>query len=421
MKKNILIISEVFRKGGAGNATNNFLNFFSDFHNTKLIIPYTKNKKKNVINYYNNFSFLIYFFYKLFNRILSFIFSNNRFYFFNKLTKGCLFSSEKIQKKIKDFKPDVIIILWFEYILNYREVLNIKNKFKCEVVFIPFDMFNFTGGCRYTQSCENFKIECEDCPALSKFLKNFAKNSYLERKKNLEDIKAKFIFPSTFAKNFAFSTKIINIDTVNDIINYPTNLKTGRSFNSKNKLIKKVKERSKNKKIIFLGAQDLREWRKGMHNFINIISILKTNYHNIFNDILLIAAGKDSSKLLEDFKDNSLCFENLSLENLYNIYEISDLIVVPSLQEWSSLMMSEAASLEKTIFAFKTGSSEDLIINNINGYIFDPYNYNYIAKKIALFLGNQSSFYVENRENYLNELRSNYDTKALKNKFLKFV
>ena len=46
MKKNILIISEVFRKGGAGNATNNFLNFFSDFHNTKLIIPYTKNKKK---------------------------------------------------------------------------------------------------------------------------------------------------------------------------------------------------------------------------------------------------------------------------------------------------------------------------------------------------------------------------------------
>jgi glycosyltransferase involved in cell wall biosynthesis len=178
---------------------------------------------------------------------------------------------------------------------------------------------------------------------------------------------------------------------------------------------------SKNKKVIFLGAQDLREWRKGMHNFINIISILKTNYRDFFKDILIIAAGKDSSKLLEDYKENSLCFENLSLENLYNIYEISDLIIIPSLQEWSSLMMSEAASLEKTIFAFKTGSSEDLVLNNVNGYVFDPYNYNDIVKKIVSFLNNPSNFYIEDRDKYFNELRNNYDKRTLKNKFLKFI
>ncbi len=421
MKKNILIISEVFRKGGAGNATNNFLDFFSEFHNTKLIVPYTKIKKKNIINYYNNFSFIIYIIYKSFNRLLSFIFTNNKFYFFNKLTNGCLFNSKKIQKKIKDFKPDLVVILWFEYILNYKEVVKIKNQLKCEIVFIPFDMFNFTGGCRYTQSCENFKIECNNCPALSEKFKTFAKISFIERKKNLKEIKAKFIFPSTFAKNFAFSTEIIDSDTISEIINYPTNLQSGQSYISNNKLIENVKEVSKNKKVIFLGAQDLREWRKGMHNFINIISILKTNYRDFFKDILIIAAGKDSSKLLEDYKENSLCFENLSLENLYNIYEISDLIIIPSLQEWSSLMMSEAASLEKTIFAFKTGSSEDLVLNNVNGYVFDPYNYNDIVKKIVSFLNNPSNFYIENRDKYFNELRNNYDKRTLKNKFLKFI
>ena len=46
MKKNILIISEVYKKGGAGNATNNFLDFLSEFYNTKLIVPHTKIKKK---------------------------------------------------------------------------------------------------------------------------------------------------------------------------------------------------------------------------------------------------------------------------------------------------------------------------------------------------------------------------------------
>lgn len=421
MKKNILIISEVYKKGGAGNATNNFFDFLTEIYNTKLIVPHTKTKTKNIVNYYNNFSYLIYIVYKLFNRLLSFFFSNNKFYFFNKLTKGCLFNSGKIQKKIKDFKPDIIIILWFEYILNYKEILNIKNEFKCEVVFIPFDMFNFTGGCRYTQSCENFKIECNNCPAVRKNFKSFAKNSFIERKKYLNDIKAKFIFPSTFSKNFAFSTKIIDPDTINEIINYPTNLQTEKFFSLNNKLIEEVKMLSMNKKVIFLGAQDLREWRKGMHNFINIISILKTKHQDFFKNILIIAAGKDSSKLLENYKENSLCYENLSLKNLYNIYQISDLIVVPSLQEWSSLMMSEAASLEKTIFAFKTGSSEDLVINNVNGYIFDPYNYNNIVKKIILFLNNPSNFYIENHDKTFKLLRNNNDRNTLKNKFLNFI
>ena len=421
MKKNVLIISEVFRKGGAGNATNNFLNFFSETYDTKLIVPYIKTKNINIINYYNNFSFLIYIIYKLFNRLLSFFFSNNKFYFFNKFTKGCLFSSKKIKKKIKNFNPDIIIILWFEYILNYQEVLKIKNEFNCEIIFIPFDMFNFTGGCRYTQSCENFKIQCNNCPALSKKFTNFIRNSFREKKKYLSEIKAKFIFPSTFARDFAFSTKIIKQDTINQIISYPINPQIDQSLNLNNQIVDRVKLLSKNKKIIFLGAQDLREWRKGMHNFINIISILKTNHKNFFKNILIIAAGKESSKLLMNFKENSLCFENLSLQSLYNIYNLSDLIVVPSLQEWSSLMMSEAVNLKKTIFAFKTGSSQDLIINKVNGYIFDPYNYNNIVKQIVLFLSNPSKFYVKDRSKYFEKLKKNYDNKKIKNKFLKFL
>ena len=241
----------------------------------------------------------------------------------------------------------------------------------------------------------------------------------MKEKKYLSEIQAKFIFPSTFARDFAFSTKIIEHDTVNQIISYPTNPQIDQSPNSNDKIVDRVKLLSKNKKIIFLGAQDLREWRKGMHNFINIISILKTNHKNFFKNILIIAAGKDSSKLLKNFEENSLCFENLSLQSLYNIYNLSDLIVVPSLQEWSSLMMSEAVSLEKTIFAFKTGSSKDLIVNKVNGYVFDPYNYNNIVQQIVLFLSNPSKFYIKNRSKYFEGLRNNYDNKVLKKEIFK--
>ena len=98
MKKNVLIISEVFRKGGAGNATNNFLDFFSETYDTKLIVPHTKIKNDNIINYYNNFSFLFYISYKLFNRLLSFIFFQIiNFIFLINLQKGAFL----VQKKLK--------------------------------------------------------------------------------------------------------------------------------------------------------------------------------------------------------------------------------------------------------------------------------------------------------------------------------
>ena len=58
-------------------------------------------------------------------------------------------------------------------------------------------------------------------------------------------------------------------------------------------------------------------------------------------------------------------------------------------------MMSEAVSLEKTIFAFKTGSSKDLIINKVNGYVFDPYNYNNIVQQIVLFLEIHQNFILK--------------------------
>ena len=45
--KNILIISEVYKKGGAGNATNNIFEFFNkNFNNVNLLIPLKKIQSK---------------------------------------------------------------------------------------------------------------------------------------------------------------------------------------------------------------------------------------------------------------------------------------------------------------------------------------------------------------------------------------
>ena len=43
--------------------------------------------------------------------------------------------------------------------------------------------------------------------------------------------------------------------------------------------------------------------------------------------------GKDSSKILKDFKKNTICIDNLKHSELYEIYKMSDLIIIPSLQD----------------------------------------------------------------------------------------
>ena len=138
-----------------------------------------------------------------------------------------------------------------------------------------------------------------------------------------------------------------------------------------------------------------------------------------FSKIKIISVGKNASKILSNFEENSICLESLNLEDLFLIYKHSDLIIIPSLQEWSSLMMSEAVSLNKVIFSFDTGSSKDLIKNYVNGYVFESYDYNNVVKNMHYYLSDPNGFLSNGKSEYLHEIKKKYDNQSLKQKYLK--
>ena len=115
----ILLISETYKKGGAGNATKNIFNFiknkFPETSDIKLVVPFYKTKDRNIVSYYNFFTYIIYILFKLTNRFIAIIFSLNKFYFFNKFINISLFKAKSLNKALKDFKSDIIIILWYIY------------------------------------------------------------------------------------------------------------------------------------------------------------------------------------------------------------------------------------------------------------------------------------------------------------------
>ena len=189
--KNILIISESFEHGGSGNATKAIFEYFKKNFSTKILVTHSNIKDNSVVNYYNSLNYCIYFFSKIFFRTFSYLVSNDKFYFFTNVFQNSLFSAKKIKKKLNGFEPDYVLILWFEYILNYREILMIKKILKAKIIIYPFDMSPFTGGCRYTQSCSNYINNCNNCPAIK--LNEVASKNFLLKKKNIKKNRS-FIF-----------------------------------------------------------------------------------------------------------------------------------------------------------------------------------------------------------------------------------
>ena len=299
--------------------------------------------------------------------------------------------------------------------MNYKEILSIKNKFNAKIILFPFDMFNFTGGCRYSQLCTNFSNGCKNCPALFGKFKNLAKKNYESNKFLLSKIRPIVISPSTYANQFIDKTKILNKNNIKKIINYPMSEKIIHDSD----FYQILKNKTKHKKVIFLGAQDLREWRKGIFNFLKVMTKLESKYNNFFSNVVFISVGKNSKKLFKSYNKNTITYEKLNLKELYSVYKVSDLIIIPSLQEWGSLMMREAFTLEKIIFAFDTGSSRNLILNNINGYVFKSSENNRMADEIYSVLSKPDTFFKKNKKKYINELKNKYDIKMTTKKYKK--
>ena len=403
--KNILIISESFVQGGSGNATVAIFNYFKKNFSVKILLPITNDKNNDIVNYYNFFSYSFYFVSKFIFRFISYFLSNNKFYFFTNIFQISLFSAKKIKKKLKGFQPDYVLILWYEYILNYKEILKIKNILKAQIIIYPFDMHTFTGGCRYVQSCNNYNNNCNNCPAIK--LSRIASKNFLSNKIILKEINPLFFFPSKFSANFACKTKILSNKIKNFLFYYPViENKTNISLEhfSNYNLLSKLKKKYKN--TVFFGSQEGNEWRKGIFIFKQTLIVFKNFYPETYKNTLFIYCGNKGENLFNIEETNFYIFKFLKYKEVIKIYELADAVIIPSIQEWSSFMMSEFIFLNKYIICFDSGSSKDFIKDGINGNICDPYNFRDTARKLYKFLNKKNKTALNNKY-FIIKIRNN--------------
>ena len=165
-------------------------------------------------------------------------------------------------------------------------------------------------------------------------------------------------------------------------IPYPINQKI--FFPKRINKIKRLNLIKNNKVKIFFGVfGNSTDYRKGIDLLIKSLNKID---QNLFE---LIIASKNEFKNDIKFSIKNLNFIEDEKE-LSKIYNICDIVAITSRLDNLPNIALEAQSCGKPIIGYNVGGISDIINNNINGYLIEPFNTRKFSRKLEFLIKNKS-------------------------------
>lgn len=300
--------------------------------------------------------------------------------------QNTIFSPGSIGINISNYtqikESDIIHLHWinagFLSIKNISQVLSLGKP----VVWTLHDMWPFTGGCHYSNTCTNYKNHCGKCPILmSKSDKDLSyrilkKKLELFGKPNMHIVTCSKWLGTCASESTLFKKFIVNV--------IPNCLDV-QIFKPMNKsLAKDVLNIPKYKKVILFGAvNSTSDKRKGFDYLVKSLSFIFENFPNIKDDYELLVFGAsysdDISKLSFNIKFLGKLADEYSLSLCYNA---ADVFVAPSNQENLANTVIESLSCGTPVVAFNIGGMPDMIKHKYNGYLAKDFDIEDLANGI---------------------------------------
>lgn len=280
--------------------------------------------------------------------------------------------------KIPDKKYDFIIFTFFGGFITFKTVEDIYNHYKCPILITAMDMHPMTGGCFYFKDCTGFKNECRNCIA-QRFTKrkNQPHLNYCY-KKRLYNFMPIGICGNSYMVDFFMQSKLFRKDQCFNI---------GVSINSDLfRPLDKVAIReefglNKDAFILFAGAQNVREKRKGMGGMIKAIELFRKRNPTI--SIVVVLAGNTFGYKfrIRDVEVKEVGY--LSLVDMVKMYSATDVFLSPSIDDAGPSMVNQAIMCGTPVVAFNIGVARDIVIKDLTGYIANREDYTQFSDGIT--------------------------------------
>ena len=292
----------------------------------------------------------------------------------------------KIKEILKREKPDIVHVHNIHYHISYHSLSIAKRYSKTLFMTIhdsmPFHYSKLFPKFPYETQIKSYKVSLLSQLKDFRFRFNPFKNIIIRYYLLLPN---KIFAVSGALKNALLDNGIKNVEVINngiDLEKWKIDQKDVEEFKKEYSLFDK-------KVILFCGR--LSRAKGGEVLVRNMPSIIK----EIPNAVILIVGDKDNTAL-EMLKqaqnlgiEQSLVFTGkLSGNSLLRAYGASDLAVVASLCfDWFPTVNLESMAMKLPVVATCFGGSSEIIADEINGYIINPYNEDELIGRIIDILG----------------------------------
>lgn len=287
-------------------------------------------------------------------------------------------SSFNLVKKINHLKPDIVHLHWINAGMLKVEDLN---KIEAPIVWSLHDMWPFTGGCHYSNSCKAYEDSCGKCPVLNSNKNNDISKKLFRRKqkafKSLENMTivglSKWLVQCSKSSSLFEEKRIVNLPN-------PIDTAVFKPFD-------KMKARELwnlplDKKLVLFGAMSgTSDERKGFEELTSALAAI--NSKNI--ELLIFGSTRPETPFEFGFKTHYLG-ELHDDTSLVTLYSAADVTVTPSKQENLSNVIMESLSCGTPVVGFNIGGNKDLIDHKKNGYLAEPFKEEDLSKGIEWVL-----------------------------------
>lgn len=269
------------------------------------------------------------------------------------------------------FKPDAIIVHWVSTFVTTSMMCQLSAITGAPLYWYMVDMAPMTGGCHYAFDCKGYTRQCGQCPQLrlGKHKFDISHRQWQRKFNNFKTANITAVPCTTWLKRQAMESSLFSARPIKQIL-------LGMDVDVF-KPVPQVAARAilglpTDRKIIFFGAHNIYEERKGIVYLLDALSQLHTLLNtnpDLRGNILVVTAGlgKNAEQLHIPFEHRHIGLLQGN-DKLAAAYQSADVFVNASTEDSGPMMINESILCGTPVVSFDMGVAPDLVHTGRTGY-----------------------------------------------------
>jgi glycosyltransferase involved in cell wall biosynthesis len=266
----------------------------------------------------------------------------------------------------------ILHLHWVSGTFASAQIQQLARVTRVPIVWTLMDIEPLTGGCHYAGGCSGYKQKCGCCPQLRSVLPcDLSRWGWSRKARHFRGLPITIVAPTSWVEDRVRESSLFHSCR---IVRIPLAVDSEAFCPVDQGQARQMLGLPINKRLIFSGAPNFREERKGMRYLIEALHLLQGKLREKQfpggDAVALVTAGA-----VDISKDVDVPFQVYHLgclrgdTQLVAAYQAADVFVCPSIEDAGPMMINESLMCGTPVVAFNTGGAPDWIENLRTGYL----------------------------------------------------